>query len=474
VAELPAGYKDIPEEDQKRAQVFFDRARTVAETGNYEYAIEMHLQGLNYDPESVETHKTIRELSMIRKARGGKPLGFMERSRIKKGDEKQNMLNAEKLLAYDPGNMDYMQQFMLAAQKAGCYDTVLWIGNLLLRANVESKQPSFQRYITIKDAFKAISRYKEAVDAMNYAVRLKPSDMDLSHEMKNLAAEMTIGQGNYTGESFRGSIRDMDAQKKLLEQDMDIRSEDSLARGVREQEQQYKEDPTDPGRFNRYIDALRKTEHLTYENQAIELLEQRFRETKQYRFKANINQIALAQMSRQERTLREGMAKAPTDAELRKEYASFIREKYEQELRIFKETVENYPTDTTARYEMSRRLFLLKRWDEAIPVLQQVRMDPKYKVQSSTLLGRAFLEAGFVEEAVDTLQEAIQAYPVRGDEKSIEIHYYYAVALEQKGDIPASLKMYSQVAQWNFNYRDVQQRIKRLRGGGTPPAAAAT
>jgi tetratricopeptide (TPR) repeat protein len=120
---------------------------------------------------------------------------------------------------------------------------------------------------------------------------------------------------------------------------------------------------------------------------------------------------------------------------------------------------------------------MLGRFDEAIPVFQHVRQDPKYRIQASTLLGRAFLQAGFVDEAVDTLNEAIQGYAVRGDEKSIEIHYYYANALESKGDIPAALKMYSQVAQWNFNYRDVQKRIKSLRGGGgsqagqTPPAA---
>jgi hypothetical protein len=31
--------------------------------------------------------------------------------------------------------------------------------------------------------------------------------------------------------------------------------------------------------------------------------------------------------------------------------------------------------------------------------------------------------------------------------------------------------MYSQVAQWKFTYKDVQQRIKRLRSGGNQPPA---
>jgi len=52
VAERPEGYHDIPEADQKKAKVFFDYARTADGTGNYEYAIDMMLQGLAVDPDA--------------------------------------------------------------------------------------------------------------------------------------------------------------------------------------------------------------------------------------------------------------------------------------------------------------------------------------------------------------------------------------------------------------------------------------
>lgn len=472
MAEVPEGYKQIPEEDQKKAEVFFERARTVADTGNYEYAIEMYLQGLHYDPESVKTHITVREMGLIRKSRGGKPMGMFDKPKLKKGDDKQNMLAYEKMLAYDPGNIEHMKSFMLGAQKAGCYDTVLWIGGILFNANLQLKQPSFQTFNTLKNTFKAIHRYTEAVDVMSHMVRMKPSDMDLSHEAKNLAADMAMQKGGYgSGGSFRDSVRDKDAQERLMRQDMDIRSEDQVGRLIREMEEDYAKDPNDIARFNRLIDALRKSESLEYENRAIEMLEQKYADTKAYKFRKAINEIALAQMSRQERSLREELAKNPNDADGRKEYATFLREKFERELEIYRETVANYPTDSTARYEMGVRMFKLKRYDESIEVFQQVRMDPKYRMSATILLGQAFLAAGFVDEAVDTLQEAIANYQVRGDEKSIEIHYYCAIALEQKGDVPAALKLYSQVAQWKFTYRDVQQRIKRLRGGGQTPGS---
>src|SRR3954451_20675043 len=109
--ELPAGYRAIPPEDQKKAQVFFDRGKTVADTGNFEYGIELHFQGLSIDPENTVAHQAMREISLKRKASGGKALGMFEKMKLTKAskeDFKSNMLNAEKLLAYDPGNRDFM------------------------------------------------------------------------------------------------------------------------------------------------------------------------------------------------------------------------------------------------------------------------------------------------------------------------------------------------------------------------------
>jgi len=117
---------------------------------------------------------------------------------------------------------------------------------------------------------------------------------------------------------------------------------------------------------------------------------------------------------------------------------------------------------------VAQRMFLLGQYQEAIPVFQQVRQDPKYRVAGSVLLGRAFLEAGFADEAVETLKVTLDDYPAKGDEKSLDMYYWYGRALEVMNDNAGAIKQYSQVAQINFNYRDVQERIKRLRSGQPP------
>ena len=61
-------YQAISEEQQKKATAFFDKARAVGSTGNFEFAIEMYIQGLQIDPENLEGHMELREISMKRMA----------------------------------------------------------------------------------------------------------------------------------------------------------------------------------------------------------------------------------------------------------------------------------------------------------------------------------------------------------------------------------------------------------------------
>jgi thioredoxin-like negative regulator of GroEL len=296
--------------------------------------------------------------------------------------------------------------------------------------------------------------------------------MDLQTELKNLGAQHTMTEGKYgSARSFRDSIKDMDGQRKLLEQDSGVRDSGALARQLADAEAEWQAQPDEPGKITKLAEVLCKTENAEYENRAIDLLASAYERTRQFRFRLNVGRIKLAQLSRTERSLREKVQRDPSNDALKQDYRQFRADKAEEELKEFTLWAENYPTDLTFKYEMARRLFLLERYSEAIPVFQTARQDPKLKVDASILLGCAFLEAGFVDEAVDTLRTIIEDYQLKGDNKSKEMYYWYARALEAQNETQSALKAYSQVAQWDFNYKDVQARIKKLRSGGGTPAS---
>lgn len=470
IPEPPEGYQAIPEDEQKKANVFFDRGKSVADTGQYEYAIEMYLQGLRIDPENTDAHHALREISLKRKASGGKDMKMSDKWALKTNtsDDRQNMLAAEKLLAYDPGNTERMSQILQSAHRAGYFDTVMWIGAILFRANRDSKKPDYNKYMVLKDVYKAIDRYKEAVEVCHAMLQIRPSDMELLTEAKNLGAQLTMSKGGYlTGKSFRDSIKDMEGQKKLLDADKDVRTTDSLLRAVQDTEAEWQADPQEPTKLKKLVDALVRTEREDMEARAVQLLDDAHRNTGQFRWRLNRGQLRLAQLTRKERALKAELKKDPDNEELKQQYQEFAQNRLKEEFDELTLWVENYPTDSNYRFALADRLFRMGRYDEAIPVFQHVRNDPKYRIEATIALGRAFFESGYLDEAADTLRGVIEDYPIKGDNKSKDLYYWYARSLEQKGTIPEAIKAYSQVAMWDFNFRDVQTRIKRLRAGPT-------
>ena len=70
-------------------------------------------------------------------------------------DDKETLLNAEKVLAYDPGDLSNMVTVMQAAHKAGYYDTVMWIGRITTEANIGNpKGPDYKTFIILKNSSK--------------------------------------------------------------------------------------------------------------------------------------------------------------------------------------------------------------------------------------------------------------------------------------------------------------------------------
>ena len=118
-----------------QAQTHFERAEFVAASIGFEYAIDLYLQGLAIDSDNVEAHQALRELSLRRKAGGRRALNLIERIRLAKHtNDLHAMLNAEKMLAYDPGSYDRMLAFARAAGTAGMKRTAEWIETIVTKA----------------------------------------------------------------------------------------------------------------------------------------------------------------------------------------------------------------------------------------------------------------------------------------------------------------------------------------------------
>jgi tetratricopeptide (TPR) repeat protein len=372
------------------------------------------------------------------------------------------------------------------AHKAGFFDTVMWLGPIFQKANADSKKPDFHKFIVLKDVYKSMGLssatpprlraelLKRATNACHYAANMKPDEMDLQTELKNLGALHTQYEGNYDqGGSFRDSIKNREEQELLLAQDTGVQAMGVMGKLIAEAQSQYAADPNEPGKLLKLVDVLEKTEDPTYEGQAIELLSQWYEKTKQFRFRRRMGEITMRQWRRMDQSQKEYLAlpENKADEQAKKDFEAFQRDKWEFELSEYKLWAENYPTDMSFRFHAAEALFRLGRYDEAIPLLQQAEADAKYKVKARIMLGRSFFAAEFLDEAVDTLDGLVKEYQGGDDTVAKDMRYWAARAHEARGDNDAAIKLYSGIVRMEFNYKDVQARIRKLRSapGGNGP-----
>lgn len=463
---MSENYIVIPDEDRKKAKSFFDRATPLVSAGQYEYAFSMYLNGLKFDPEDVEAHQALRDAALRRKAGGGKKMGVFEAMKypVKGKDDRVNMLNAAHQLAFDPGDTGLMLALMENAYRAGCYDTVLWIGQILGKANNELPKPDYSKFERLRDHYAKLGKWSLAVEVCTRMLQMRPDDMDLKNDLKNLSAQEAMHKGNYQ-KSYRESVRDMGRQSDLLQEERDVLNEDYTAKVAREAELDLRTSPDDPTKVIKYVDALKKINTPATLEKAAEVLQGAYERTGAFRFRLQLIDLRLIDLRNQERALRAKAVGKDATPDGIQEYKEFVRSRAEEELALFEEVAQQYPTEAKYKFEVAIRMVALQRYTDAIPLFQNAVNDPKLRIRATLELGKTFLAAEFPDEAADTLKGLSESYPTlsTGDETAKEIMYWLGRAYEEKNDKSEALKAYSMVVKWDFVYRDTQARMKKLR-----------
>ena len=459
---------DYPEELINRAREFFRKGSEVAYTLNYDYAIEIFLDGLSFWPDALEEgHKPLREIALRRQASGGKKSGFGDSSKYKKNPgktHKDQMLKAEYLWSKEPAHTNHMTDMLKAALEGNFSDTALWVANMLFAANRQKDKPSVQTYVLLRDSYIKLEIFPLALQACQQALQLKPNDTELSESMRDLSAQATMQQGKYDEEGdFRNSIRDRETQDKLHGQDQLIRTKQTQYDIIAQAYEQYRADPKVPGKINKLVDALCQTELSDKEDEAVEILEKAYGEFGLFRYKQRGGNIRIKQLNRQLRDLEDQVKKDNTNELLKQQIQVVSRQVMEAELEHYKLCSENYPTDMGIKFEYGKRLMRVRRYDDGIPCFQEARNDPRFRIQALNYIGRCFFYKQWYADAIETFQQALEI--VEGSEGSVakELRYNLGRAYEADGQTEEALKCFRKVAQIDFNYLNVKDRIDALR-----------
>lgn len=455
------------EADNSKAEVFFQRAAKLATSENFDYAIDMYLEGLRCSPDDVENgHKKLHQLGLARQAKGGKKPSMMEkvkRMRVKEPLEK--LMNFSYLFAKDPDNISYAEGILKAATEGGYEQTSFWIADLVFKANNAADKPSVQTYILLKNTYSKIGKWDRALAACQKASQLKPDDGELADEFKRLSAELTVSKGKYDQKGdFRKSVNNLERQQEMLVEDGRVtKNKEARESSIEKARRKLKQEPQVSQRVFDLANALVDSGGAKNNKEAINLLEKYYKSKKDFSFKQKANEIRISNAKRKIRNVKESLEGKPDNSKAKENLAKLKKYLKKTELEHYRLCVENYPTDMGMKYEYGVRLFENGKYDEAIPLFQQAQRDPRHKIPAMSKMGMCFYMKQWYQDAIDIFNQAVESYQSQDDKAAKELRYNLAGAYEKDGQTGKALEMYRKLAQLDFGYKDVRKRVDNLR-----------
>ena len=462
-------------ENRAKAERWFERARELGDKRQYDHAVTYFVEGLEYWPDAVEEGcKPLHGCAVARKHNGGAKPSFMDTMKhsVKQKDALRGYLNALRLFGLDPDNVGFIEGILTNACKVRAEDAAMWAAGVLLKSLENNPKTGIKQFQTLVDHLEELGdraaargeaergeeAYRTGVNVLNLMRRRFPKDHKLDVAVRDLSTKLTIHKGKYQdGESYRESIADTEKQMELHDEDRFVQAEDRLHELAEHAEAAWRENPDSPGAFQKVIDLLRRQETDEAETRAIGLLVQQYRETKDYRWKTMADDIRIKQLSRHGRALKE---QGDVDA-IKKHTIDQLR----FEIGSYKERVEKYPTDNRMKFEYASRLFRGGRFDDAIPLFQAARADPKSRTQCSLYLGRCFFRKGFHSQAISTLEQGLEEHEFDDDELAKSMLYWLGRSQEAGQDPDGARKTYGKLLQADYTFKDVRARLE-----GLPPA----
>lgn len=479
----------------EKAKAFFDRARTVHDTTNYEYAMTMWLSGLRLQPSSLPALEGFWKSAVAFESEQGNKLGKDTRKGFTGKGEVEGFLSAMLDWGVEPVEPTHPVKAAEYAAKIHAAGVPMrevgdWILARATRLVEQEKKPKARKSLLVKlmDAAATIGLFDYAVKCGDAASKLDPSDIDLATRTRNMAAQATMSSGGYdkTGQEggFRSNIRDADKQRRLEETERIGKSEDTKERVLSDWEREYQAKPGDVPTVNQYVKALLERGRPEDERQAYSVLNKAFESTHQFHFRQKAGEIRLRQARRKLEEYRSAAAANPADEKAQNAAQIAGRKYLEMELQEYRLRVENYPTDVGLKFELGKREFDLGNNEQAIALFQESQQDPRNRTVSMTYLGQAFSRMGWVDEAIDTFRKACEWHQDMNDATGMELRYALLCALQAKAATDRSLeaaqeaeKLASSIAIQQISYRDIRDRrdalkklvseLRQVRDGGT-------
>jgi Flp pilus assembly protein TadD len=460
VGPLDEGWRPQPE----KAAKFFEHARTVAQTGNFSYAIDMYARGLRFDPGNMGSHIALYETAVRYLQSSGKAASGKEIRAIDASTPAGKMAAAEFAWAKDINNLQLAMKLLAAAGKAEQVEFGQWLAPRIFAMMTKAKKQTKQLYTQGKDLFSEIDAWKEAFASAEKAIQIDPSDSNLISELNELSAQRTISEGGFNKSAdekgdFRSNIRDADKQAALQDQES-LSGGAGAERAIERAKADFEENPGNAEAVTKYAQLLRRNDTPEDDELAVDVLMKGFEASQQYRFRMAAGDIRMNRMTKRIRAIEESGSNAEEANAIRAELLELRSAEYS-------ERVAKYPTDRGVKFELGAIEFDRGSFEDAMAMFQQCKDEAKYRTRATHMLGKCFANEGWHQEAVGEFREAIEKLDATERDRELMIRYDLMRSLIDLARDSNSIEeareaaeICSAIVRKDISYLDIRQKRK--------------
>jgi tetratricopeptide (TPR) repeat protein len=431
----------------------YKRAEEAFKKSNWDYARDLFLQILVFDPDHAATRKALKA-TLLKKFQAMGATSRIKMIAIRGQFEIQ--LKATK----DPGKrLDLCQKFLNddptnSKVRTLLADTLVGMGKYngaAAEAEEAFKDDKTNGHAakTLVEAYRNLGKVKEAQNALDWAVRLIKEDRDLERLQRDLAAMSTMKAGFDNAESYRDVMKDKDAAAELEKRSHLIQSDDDFQKVLEGYNAEIQTNPQDP-KFPKKVAELyaeKKKDFKTAQGwfkRAADLAPQ----DSTLRDKIDDCEIRLLE-AKVEAARKAG---DPSLEEVRKDLLKF-------KIKSFERRVLDRPTDMALRFELGRSYLSGGLVDKAISEFQQSVKDPKKKNDSHFYLGWGFQKKKMYDMAEKQYIAAEEN--VLSQDRRCEILYKRATCHAEAGRKDKAIELGNTIIEIDINFKDIADLVSK-------------
>jgi len=454
-----------------------NRAKTAAQSKNYDYAITLLQATLKDEPLFLEGRRFLRAVeiqkyktmgSFTRQMTSMRITGGMMKLSSGKKTPQEQLIQAEEILAQDPYNLKANTLIGEAGMTLGYPEFKCFAFETLKDGKPTDKailNSLAEAYMEAKDAAKAEKTYELILE-------IDPRDGDALSGLKNASAANASRVGKWdTATDYREILKSKTESEQLEQEAKVVKSSDAIEEQIALNYQKHEAEPTNPNHSkaiamlflqkNDYGSAVQWYEHAFEAGGRVDSSLEKV-----------IGDLRLKKTEQELQALRNELAEQ-TDPELHAQTQAAIEQKEKElnDVRLFQAEarVRAQPNEGEFRYDLGEALYKIGQYKRATEELQQSLKQPSVRYQALNLMGLAFMKRGMLDFAVKQLSLA-ESELLAMDEVKKEIVYNLGLAYEVIKQPDKSLEQWKKIYEVDMSYRDVAARVEASYGSGEDAA----